>query len=131
MWAFLKPLYEELDLLETKGSFTDHKGEEFISKCVLLTCTFTTAISLMGGTVVGIVCSQGKLINTTREAFRTFSHLIKTIQKGPCAQRKPSCKTQTRSYVILDNIKQNHLLMDTKENSGLCFLIHLTTLTAA
>lgn len=40
MWAFLKPLYEELDLLETKGySFTDHKGEEFISKCVLLTCT--------------------------------------------------------------------------------------------
>lgn len=141
MWAFLKPLYEELDLLETKGySFTDHKGEEFISKCVLLTCTCDLPARALvyncnqfngGGTVVGIACSQGKLLNTIREVFRTFSLLIKTIQKGPCAQRKPSCKTQTRPYVMLDNIKQNHLLMDTKENSGLCFLIHLTTLIAA
>lgn len=40
MWAFLKPLYTELELLETRGhSFTDYAGEEFIGKCVLLTCT--------------------------------------------------------------------------------------------
>lgn len=48
MWAFLKPLYEELDLLETKGySFTDHKGEKSISKCVLLTCTCDLAGALV------------------------------------------------------------------------------------
>ena len=40
MWSFLKPLFEELQLLESKGQlFTDDEGKEFIGKCVLLTCT--------------------------------------------------------------------------------------------
>lgn len=40
MWSFLKPLYDELKELETIGhTFTDFSGAEFISKCILLTCT--------------------------------------------------------------------------------------------
>ncbi|XP_060599450.1 uncharacterized protein LOC132753052, partial [Ruditapes philippinarum] len=40
MWSFLKPLYEELKVLETEGcECTDSNGKVFTSKCVLLTCT--------------------------------------------------------------------------------------------
>lgn len=40
MWSFLKPLFEELKLLESDGHlFTDYFGEVFNCKCVLLTCT--------------------------------------------------------------------------------------------
>ena len=40
MWSFLKPLFRELEMLESKGhSFTDYSGKEFVGRCVLLTCT--------------------------------------------------------------------------------------------
>ncbi|XP_060573192.1 uncharacterized protein LOC132731094, partial [Ruditapes philippinarum] len=40
VWSFLKPLYEELKVLETEGcECTDSNGKVFTSKCVLLTCT--------------------------------------------------------------------------------------------
>ena len=40
MWSFLKPLYEELKLLESEGcECSDGSGVKFLSKCVLLTCT--------------------------------------------------------------------------------------------
>lgn len=40
MWSFLKPLYEELNVLGSKGhTFCDYYGSTFDCKCFLLTCT--------------------------------------------------------------------------------------------
>lgn len=40
MWSFFKPLFNEVQYLESKGhTFTDKNGTNFICKCILLTCT--------------------------------------------------------------------------------------------
>ena len=39
MWTFLLPLYEEISILESGVTLTDHTGQDFMCKATLLTCT--------------------------------------------------------------------------------------------
>lgn len=40
MWSFFKPLFSEMQYLESSGhSFIDSDGNSFLCKCILLTCT--------------------------------------------------------------------------------------------
>ena len=52
MWSFLKPLYEELSILEDGVQMTDHTGQSFICKAVLLTCTCDLPARCLGSNSV-------------------------------------------------------------------------------
>lgn len=40
MWSFFKPLFDEIQYLESSGHrFSDNEGNSFLCKCILLTCT--------------------------------------------------------------------------------------------
>ena len=52
MWSFLKPLYEELPILEDGVQMTDHTGQSFICKAVLLTCTCDLPARCLGSNSV-------------------------------------------------------------------------------
>lgn len=40
MWSFFKPLFNEIQYLESSGHrFSDNEGNSFLCKCILLTCT--------------------------------------------------------------------------------------------